>query len=110
MIESFVHGSDAATTLAAVAEVMRPGGVLIVCDDLPTDDLLAMTTDADGSSGDPAGALPLLPVLIPPPPLRGSAAALPSFARGGTSTRLSLLPALKRSPTATVLSWSVPWI
>ncbi|MDA3950258.1 MAG: methyltransferase domain-containing protein [Spirochaeta sp.] len=47
MIESFVHGGDAAATLAAIAEVMRPGGTLLVCDDLPTDELLAMMADAD---------------------------------------------------------------
>ena len=32
-IESFVHGPDAYTMLAAWANVIRPGGLLVVCDD-----------------------------------------------------------------------------
>ncbi|TVR66399.1 MAG: class I SAM-dependent methyltransferase [Spirochaetaceae bacterium] len=39
MIESFVHAPDADALLRNVADHMRSGGVLMICDDLPTDDL-----------------------------------------------------------------------
>jgi hypothetical protein len=53
MIESFVHGRDAAATLAAIAEVMNPGGTLLVCDDLPTEELLEITRGSDDANAQP---------------------------------------------------------
>lgn len=43
MIESYNHGSSAGDTLTQARRLLRPGGTLIIVDDLPTDTLRAGT-------------------------------------------------------------------
>jgi len=42
MIESFVHGPSAGQTLGAIATCLPPGGILVICDDIPSEELIAM--------------------------------------------------------------------
>lgn len=48
MIESFVHAPDAERLLRAIAERTRPGGALVICDDLPTERLATALASGTG--------------------------------------------------------------
>jgi SAM-dependent methyltransferase len=49
MIESFVHAPDAEHLLRAIAAQTRPGGSLVICDDLPSERLARAMASGSGA-------------------------------------------------------------
>lgn len=51
MIESFVHAENPPAVFEALADRMRPGGLLVICDDLPSERLLQAIESSTPAEG-----------------------------------------------------------